>query len=247
MHALVVQHAKIGKLKVEPKEPIRIVSQMVRRIKVYKVFIGYSSEDKKLAQYIHDCLIRIVQIQPHLAEEYLNYGEDFKEKIMNELDNSSFMVILLTDNGTRSQMVNQEVGYAYALKKRLRQSLHLIPISESQTKLKGFITKDSIDIMFSDKFSCFEDVVANIIFAIRRHIPRGLEKGGLTIKMTCSSCTNGRELPFEYEIEMVEHESIFRAVKLGKLLVRSECPQCHAKNDCDIRTTLPYPSEPFKI
>ena len=83
----------------------------------WKVFIGYSSEDDELAQYIHDCLKRIVQIQPYKAENYLQFGEDFKKKIQNEQDTSQFMIVLLTNNGIRSQWVNQEIGYAYALKK----------------------------------------------------------------------------------------------------------------------------------
>lgn len=210
---------------------------------VYKLFIGYSSEDKKFAQYIHDCLDRIVQIQPYLAEEYLNYGEDWKIRIMNELDNSDFMVILLTDSGTRSQMVNQEVGYAFALRKRLRRSLPIIPISRSQTNLKGFITKDATDIMFLDRFNYSEDVIANIIFAIRRHIPRGLQEGSLTFKLTCSNCTNGKGFPFEYEVKMPDGESIRKAMKLGQPIFSIPCSQCHAKNGFDARTTLPYHPE----
>lgn len=57
---------------------------------IYRTFIGYSSEDDELAQYIYDSLDRIVQIQPYKAEIHPKYGEDFKEKLQNELYESHF-------------------------------------------------------------------------------------------------------------------------------------------------------------
>lgn len=220
----------------------------------YRTFIGYSSEDDKLAQYIHDCLERIVQIQPYKAEIYLEFGEDSKKKLQNELDNSYFMVALLTDKGMHSQWVNQEIGYAYALKRRLkllpalRGLPHIIPISESQTKLKGFITKDTVDILFLDHFSCFEDVIANIIVTIRRHIPRGLEEGVLGIRITCSNCLNEKNLPFEYIERMPHNEMIRKTVELGpQHILRSTCPECQAKNDFDARTFLPSKKRDFTL
>jgi len=212
----------------------------------YKTFIGYSSEDKNLAQYIHDCLERIVQIQPYLAEIYPSYGEDFKKTLQNELYNSKFMVVLLTNNGICSQWVNQEIGYAYALKKRprllpaLRDLPHIIPISENQTELKGFITKDTIDILFLDKYASFELVIADIISTIRNYIPRGLEKGMLTVRITCSNCANDEGLPFEYEGSIPSHETICKVIESDpQLLYEYICPSCNAKNVIDIRTFLP--------
>jgi len=212
----------------------------------YRTFIGYSSEDEKLAQYIHDCLGRIVQIQPYKAEIYLEFGEDSKKKLQNELDNSYFMIVLLTHKGMRSQWVNQEIGYAYALKKRLRllparrDLPHIIPVSESQAKLKGFITKDTIDILFLDKYTSFELVIADIISTIRNYIPRGVEKGTLTMRITCSNCANAEGVPFEYEDFIPSHETICKAIELyPQPLYQYICPNCDAKNVVDIRTFLP--------
>lgn len=213
----------------------------------YRTFIGYSSEDEKLAQYIHDCLERIVQIQPYKAEIYLEFGEDSKKKLQNELDNSYFMVVLLTDRGMRSQWVNQEIGYAYALKRRLkilpalRGLPHIIPISENQLKLKGFITKDTIDILFLDKYSSAELVIADIIFTIRKYIPRGLGKGTLTVRIACSSCVNEENLPSKYESLMPSAETIYETIELSPLqpLFEFPCPYCDTKNVIDIRTFLP--------
>lgn len=213
----------------------------------YRTFIGYSSEDDNLAQYIHDCLERIVQIQPYKAEIYPDYGEDFKERLQNELDNSHFMVVLLTNNGIRSQWVNQEIGYAYALKRRprllplLRGLPHIIPISESQTELKGFITKDSIDILFLDKYPSFELVIADIISTIRKCIPRGLKKGVLTTRVACSNCVDEEGLPFEYTGWIPSHETIRKIIRSlpHQPSFQYTCPRCQAENIIDIRTFLP--------
>jgi len=209
----------------------------------YRAFIGYSSEDEELAQYIHDCLGRIIQIQPYKAEIYLEFGEDSKKKLQNELDNSYFMVVLLTDRGMYSQWVNQEIGYAYALKRRLKPALrglpHIIPISESQLKSKGFITKDTIDIIFLDKFP-LELVIANVVSTMRKHIPRGLEKGTLALRTTCSDCVDEENLPSEYESLMPSAETIYKTIELSPLQPFFEfpCPYCNAKNVIDIRTFL---------
>ena len=213
---------------------------------VYKTFIGYSNEDKNLAKYTHDSLERIVQIQPYLAEIYPDYGEDFKKRLEDELYDSHFMIVFLTNNGICSQWVNQEIGYAYALKRRprllplLRGLPHIIPISESQTKLKGFITKDTIDILFLDKFPNVELVIANIIFTIRRYIPRGLEEGFLKVRITCSNCLNERGLPFEYSCPIPDNETVCKTIEMdSQPVLQSACPQCPVENHFDARTFLP--------
>lgn len=209
----------------------------------WKVFIGYSSEDNDKAQYIFDCLGRIVQIQPYKAEIYLQFGEDFKKKIQNELDTSQFMIVLLTNNGIRSQWVNQEIGYAYALKKRprllpaLRNLPHIIPVSESQAELKGLITKDTIDILFLDKYVSFEVVIANIISTIRCYIPRGLEKGVLKTLVACSNCLDEEGFPFEYECLIPSQATICKIIESEpQPLLAYSCPRCHTKNAIDART-----------
>ncbi len=210
---------------------------------VWKVFIGYSSADNDKAQYIFDWLGRIVQIQPYKAEIYPQFGEDFKKRIQNELDTSQFMIVLLTNNGIRSQWVNQEIGYAYALKKRprllpsLRNIPHIIPVGESQAELKGLITKDTIDILFLDKYVFLEFVFADIISTIRSYIPRGLEKGVLQALVACSNCLDEDGLPFEYEGSIPSQETINKILESEpQPLLAYSCPNCHTKNAIDART-----------
>jgi hypothetical protein len=209
----------------------------------YKVFIGYSSEDNDKAQYIYNCLGRIVQFVPYKAELYKAYGEDFKQRIQNELYESHFMVVLLTENGKNSQWVNQEIGFAYALKRRTERKHKelplIIPLSHKGVQLKGFITKDTTDFLVIDKFTSLEDVVANIILAIRRYIPRGLEEGVLKLRITCSNCVDKKGFPSEYESLIPDSETIRKAMELGQPVFESECTKCHVKNSFDARTFLP--------
>jgi hypothetical protein len=210
----------------------------------YKVFIAYAGEDDTSAQYIHDSLTRIVQLQPYKAEFYLEYGEDFKQRIQNELHESHFMIVLLTDNGRSSQWVNQEIGFAFALKRRLMPRYaglpHIIPVSQKNVELKGLITKDSIDILFMENFPSFEYVMANIILAIRRHIPRGLEEGFLKTRITCSNCLDPSGLSFEYEALIPSSETIRRTIESReKPFLGYQCPKCQTENVVDSRTFFP--------
>ena len=59
-----------------------------------------------------------------MAEYFPIAGIDLKEKIASNLDESQFVIALLTQSGVVSQWVNQEIGYAHARK------LHIIPVIE---------------------------------------------------------------------------------------------------------------------
>lgn len=154
------------------------------------------------------------------------------------------MVVLLTNNGKNSQWVNQEIGFAYALKRRPQRQYkdlpHIIPISEKKVQLKGFITKDTMDILFLDNFQYFEDVVGNIIFTIRRYISRGLEEGILHHRITCSKCVDKKGFPYEWSPLVPAHEDIVKAIRLNEYIFTYDCPKCKTKNSVDARTFTSY-------
>lgn len=210
----------------------------------YKVFIGYSSEDNDKAQYVYDCLARIVEIIPYKAEMYPAFGEDFKQRLQNELYESHFMVVLLTNNGKNSQWVNQEIGFAYALKRRTQRKYkelpQIIPISEKQVQLKGFITKDTMDILFLDNYPSFEYVVADIIAQIRWRIPKGLQEGVLHLRVTCFNCVDKKGFFYEWSAPLPAQEEITKAIQSNKYWLPYTCPQCKASNFVDVRTFLSH-------
>lgn len=153
------------------------------------------------------------------------------------------MIVLLTENGKSSQWVNQEIGFAFALKRRPSPYAglpHIIPISQKHVELKGLITKDSIDILFMDDFQDFTYIMANLIFTIRRYIPRGWEEGILRVRIACSTCLDEHGLPFEYEAPVLSAETISRAIaQEPKPFLGYTCPRCNNENVIDARTFLP--------
>jgi hypothetical protein len=153
------------------------------------------------------------------------------------------MVVLLTENGKNSQWVNQEIGFAYALKKRperLQKELpFIIPISQRHVTLKGFITKDTNDLLILDDFSSFEYVVANIVLAIRSYIRRGLEAGFLKLQITCSKCVDKKGFPYEFHANIPDNETLQKAIATySPPVLRFICPQCKIENFVDARTFL---------
>src|SRR5665647_3909642 len=79
------------------------------------VFIGHSSKNKQYAYNFFLCLKKIENFLPYMAEYYTIPGENYKERIMHQLEQSTFVIFLLTKEGVKSQWVNQEIGYALSL------------------------------------------------------------------------------------------------------------------------------------
>jgi hypothetical protein len=215
----------------------------------YKVFISYSGEDNNMAEYVFNCLRAINEITPYKAERYQEYGKDFTQRIQQELSSSHFMVVLLTENGKGSQWVNQEIGFAQCLRfqQSSKKSLLIIPISYSNVELRGLITKHITDFLFIDKWGSFKLVVANIISTIRKYNGKGLEAGNFHLKLHCTNCLPEKGLPYEWQEKIPDHESMVKAVDMGRVVIEYVCPQCGTKIPIDIRTMLPYEdNEPFQ-
>ena len=208
------------------------------------------NEDNKIAQLIHDSLSTIAELQPYKAENYPSYGEEFKQRIQAEIINSFFMIVLLTKKGRASQFVNQELGFAVATKIFNKQVVKpkldpnkdlpiIIPVSQKGITLKGFITKDSNDILFMDNYS-IELVVANLILAIRNRIHKGLYSKTLTLKISCESCSDRKNgLPTLYEIYLPQIQVIRKLISQNMPL-ETVCPKCKNLNLLNSCTNLPF-------
>jgi hypothetical protein len=208
----------------------------------YRIFIGYSHEDEKTADYIWRCLAGIEEFQPIKAERYQLMGEDFKERLQQHLRGSFAMIVLLTEHGKNSQWVNQELGYAYALKTEPRDFSHLphiIPISQENVQLKGFVTKDQQDILILERFQDMEFVVASIIQQLRWRIPNGAKEGALHRRLQCPRCLDGRNLSYEWSGNLPAEAETLKAMELNQYTWIYECPKCKAECVVDIRTMLP--------
>lgn len=221
----------------------------------YNIFISYAGEDNNLAQLLHDSLGRIVQFRPYKAENYLSFEEGFKLRIQNEIINSSFMIVLLTEKGKSSQFVNQELGFALAVK-TIRRNLKakfstnkdtpiIIPISQKNVNLKGFVTKDSDDILFLENYNSIELAIANVILSLRKSIPKGLEGKTLSLKISCPHCNGNTELPYVFEVYLPKIEVINNLVQKDKAL-KYDCPKCARSIRIDARTYVPLEERYFE-
>ena len=96
----------------------------------YKVFISHSTQDQGLVISLANLLSKY-GVGVAVAEWYLSPGQPLDRKIINLIEKSDCVVILLTQNGMRSKWVQQEIGLALDKKKPI------IPLVE-----KGISAKD---------------------------------------------------------------------------------------------------------
>ncbi len=222
----------------------------------YNIFISYSSADNTLAQHLCDSLGRIVQFRPYKAENYLSFEVGFKQRIQDAIINSFFVIALLTESGKSSQFVNQELGFALAVKfynkavvkakfNPNRDIPIIIPISRKNVDLRGFITKDSDDILFLENFNSIELLVAYVIFSLRKSIYKGFEGKTLDLTVYCTNCHDKKGLPTGFTINLPQVEIINDLIQKDKAL-KCKCPKCGKIIQIDARTFLPLEESIFE-
>lgn len=194
----------------------------------YRIFIAHVSEDEQLARYICDNLKNIEEFHPYLAQDYPSPGDNFKERIQNSIEDSNFFIVIMSKIALYNQWVNQELGYACAIKNIKRD------FSSSDLRLKGFITRDSEDIIFSDKYSQ-EFLIASIIVAIRNSINK-LSGDKLRFIVRCKYCLDVNDLPSKYISFLPAHEVINEAIEMGYNSWHTDCPICGNTNHSNILT-----------
>jgi len=192
------------------------------------IFIAYAHEDRDLAIRVRDSLERINEFRPYLAADYPAAGENFKERIMNAIWGCNVFIVFLTENGMKSQWVNQELGYACRVKKQKKGNFRIIPVTKHNLNLKGFITTDTQDVLFLDD-NDFEYIIANIFIQIRLSIYNASRIGGLNVKHYCTSCTDVQGLPIELISSLPSHEDYVKALSLGNIEWYHQCHRCQRK------------------
>lgn len=93
----------------------------------YKVFISHSSRDQGIVISLANLLSKF-GVEVFVAEWYLAPGEQIDTRIFREIETSNCVVVLLTQEGIRSNWVQQEVGYA------ISKDRHIIPLVEKGAK-----------------------------------------------------------------------------------------------------------------
>lgn len=92
------------------------------------IFISYSSKDQEIANSLYK-ILNDFQLAPFMASESIIAGNDWKNKIIEKLNESSIVLILLTENSISSQAVLHEIGAALFTNKVIIPIKHNIPIS----------------------------------------------------------------------------------------------------------------------
>lgn len=104
-----------------------------------------------------------------------------------------------------------------------RQNLQIIPISLSDVKLRGLITKDSEGILFVDTM-LLKLVVMNIIYQIRNSVQNGWNQDKFTWKIACNHCLDKRGGHLKYDRCLPSDAEIKDALAKNDFIVESICP-----------------------
>jgi hypothetical protein len=82
------------------------------------VFISYSTQDNKIAQFIYRHLIA-ENLSVFLAQISLLPGQKWEEEILRNLKGSPWVIFLASNSACRSAVVQQEMGVALATGKQI--------------------------------------------------------------------------------------------------------------------------------
>ncbi|MDD5691634.1 MAG: toll/interleukin-1 receptor domain-containing protein [Candidatus Omnitrophica bacterium] len=97
-----------------------------------KVFISHSTKDMDLVNDFTN-ILKHRGIEAYVALSDARPGLDLWEKIESNIKDSNCVLAILTQNGSRSEIVNQEIATAKAL------YIPFIPIVEKGITLKGLL------------------------------------------------------------------------------------------------------------
>ncbi len=83
-----------------------------------KIFISYAGDNREIAQYISDEINKQIEenFYCQLVENRKEGDTTFTEKIIDYFKNCNVFIVILTKKSIQNQFVNQEWGYAKALK-----------------------------------------------------------------------------------------------------------------------------------
>ena len=118
---------KLGKVGTEMKE-----EEIPREKKLLKAFISYSTMDKLIGAEVKDILARF-GIEGFLAHDDIRVSEEWKQRIVDELNKADIFIPLLSNNFKNSDWAPQELGIAYI------RDILIIPLTLNGTIPFGFI------------------------------------------------------------------------------------------------------------
>jgi len=108
-----------------------------------KIFLSYSELDKNKLKALRSAVKKRQDLDPIIVSERRKVGQSLADKVKECMQEADCLIPILTRKSINSQWVNQEIGFAEALK------MPIVPLVEKDllNKLKGFIHKQ-IDLPF---------------------------------------------------------------------------------------------------
>lgn len=97
-----------------------------------KVFISHSTKDMGIVNEFVN-ILKLKGIDVYMAVSDIQPGTRLWDKIESNIRSSNCVLAILTQDGSRSEMVNQEIATANAFK------ITVVPIVERGVKLKGVL------------------------------------------------------------------------------------------------------------
>lgn len=109
-----------------------------------KIFLSYSESDKNKLKALRNAIKKRDGLDPIVVAERRKVGQSLADKVKECMDEANCLMPILTRKSIDSQWVNQEIGFAEALK------MPIIPLIEENllNELKGFIHKQ-MDLPFA--------------------------------------------------------------------------------------------------
>ncbi len=138
----------------------------------YKVFLSHSTNDKGLVIALSRLLDEF-GIDVFVGEWAIDPGEDFMQRIKNEIQNCDCVLVLLTRNGIRSNWVQQEVGCA------TKDNKIIIPLVEKGTSTSDLAFLAGIQYIVYDPDDPEQSLIRTSEFL--NSLKREKEKKGKTL------------------------------------------------------------------
>lgn len=130
-----------------------------------RIFISYSNEDKGKMLSLRKRINAHSSLKATVVADDRKASKLLTDKVKDGIKDCDYFVCILTAKSITNQWVNQEIGYATALGKRIR------PIVESRVldKLKGFVHKQ-MDLPYSVKTNGTSPRSQGILFSKRAKV-----------------------------------------------------------------------------
>ena len=96
------------------------------------IFVSYSRKDKEIVFPLVQNLESELKVKCWIDRDGIHSGDEFRDKIIQAIDNSEVVLFMLSDNSDSSSYSKKEVDYAKNTIKKI------IPIIVDGGKLRGW-------------------------------------------------------------------------------------------------------------